>query len=320
MNNYGPGTLVIAQKNNDVIVILHCDRNETGDYELQFKQEFEIAGVTHMNTWLCMNQVYLAIASKTNIFVYAWLGEHFDIIDTIPFGARKVLPFQNKSLMHIVAVGFLTKIFRFSVRSNKFVETQRLRYAEDVDSFYLKESHFEERFLVLTGNDSTILYKEMHDRFVPFQRVAPTRYVHSLTMANTVVLFLANENTTTIYQYNGWRFLFLRSHTELFDIGQIHRIRSYGEEVLIQSQNGELKFLKPIWNAKKTWRSTQNEIDTWCSETLKKISPKTLRNVSNSSKNLVMQNAYIDRLRVQNVSYCSSVNLLSYFAISLLNI
>ncbi|XP_020292032.1 uncharacterized protein LOC109858817 [Pseudomyrmex gracilis] len=302
VNNYGPGTLVIAQRDNDAIVILHCDKNESGNYELQFKQEFEIPGVTHTNTWLFMNQVYLAIATKTNIFVYAWLGEHFDVIDTITFGARKVLLFQNKSFMHIVALGFLTKIFRFSVRSNKFIETQRLRYAEDVDSFYLKESHFEERFLILTGNESTILYKETHDRFVPFQKVAPTRYVRSSTMANTVVLFFADENTMKIYQYNGWRFLFLRSHTEPFEIGQIHRIRSHGEYVLIRNQNGEWKFLKPIWETKKTWRTTQNEIDTWCSETLKKISSKTFGNVSNSPNNLLMQNAYIDRLRVRNIN------------------
>lgn len=289
------------QKGTDGIIILRLGKNKNGDYELQFKQEFEIPGVTHASMWLGMNQLYLGVASETKIFVYVWLGEHFDKTDTLRFGARKLLPFQNKSFMHVAIVGSLTKIFRFSVRSNKFVETQRLHYAKDVSSFYFKEGHFEERFLVLAGTDSTILYKEMYGRFVPFQRIASATYIHSLAMGNTIVLLFAEEDAVEIYQYNGWRFL--KSHTkQLSNTRQIRRIRSYGnEDVLVaQNQDGEWKFLKPVWVAKKTWKSLQNEIVAWCSEIKQKISQRTLEKIP-ESRNTVIPNAHIGRLRVQNV-------------------
>lgn len=286
------------QKDTDGIVILRLSKIENGKYELQFKQEFEIPEVVHMNMWLGMNQLYLGIASERRIFIYVWLGENFDKIDTLLYGARKLLPFQSKSFMHVVVVGSLTKILRFSVRSNKFVEIQKLNYANDVDSFYFKEGHFEERFLVLTGNESTILYKEMYGRFVPFQRIAPTRHIHSLTMRNTVILLLLEQDTARIYQYNGWRFLEL--HTKLSNIRQIH---SYDEDVLVvHNQAGEWKFLKPIWTVKKTWKSLQDEIAAWCFEIKRKISQRTLTKLPDL-KSPVISNTHIGQLHIQNVRY-----------------
>lgn len=301
VSNYSAGTLIIVQKDTDGIVVLRLGKNKNGNYELQFKQEFEIAGVTHANMWLGMNQLYLGIASETKIFVYVWLGEHFDKTETLGFGARKLLPFLNKSFMHVVIVGSLTKIFRFSVRSNKFVEMQRLHYAEDVRSFYFKEGHFEERFLVLAGNDSTILYKEMYGRYVPFQRIPSPMYIHSLAIGNTIVLLFAEEDAVEIYQYNGWRFL--KSHTkQLSNTRQIRRIHSYGNEdvLVIQNQDGEWKFLRPVWSAKKTWKSLQRKITAWCSEIKQKISQRILEKIP-ESRNLVLPNAHIGQFRVQNV-------------------
>lgn len=290
------------QKGTDGIVILRLGKNKNGDYELQFKQEFEIPGVMHADMWLGMNQLYLGIASETKIFVYVWLGEHFDKTDSLLFGARKLLPFQNKSFIHVAIVGSLTKIFRFSVRSNKFVEMQRLRYARDVSSFYFKEGHFEEHFLILAGNDSTILYKEMYGRFVPFQRIASATYIHSLAMGNTTVLLFAEEDAIGIYQYNGWRFL--KTHTkQLSNTRQIRRIHSYSnnQDILVaQNQDGEWKLLRPIWAAKKTWKSLQNGIAAWCSEMKQKLSQRILEKIP-ESKNPVISNAHIGRLRVQNV-------------------
>ncbi|XP_029165434.1 uncharacterized protein LOC114936425 [Nylanderia fulva] len=302
VSNYSAGTLIVVQKGTDGIVVLRLGKNKNRDYELQFKQEFEIAGVTHANMWLGMNQLYLGIASETKIFIYVWLGEHFDKTETLGFGARKLLPFLNKSFMHVAIVGSLTKILRFSVRSNKFVEMQRLHYAEDVGSFYFKAGHFEERFLALAGNDSTILYKEMYGRFVPFQRIPSATYIHSLAIGNTIVLLFAEEDAVEIYQYNGWRFL--KSHTkQLSNTRQIRRIHSYRNEdvLVIQDQDREWKFLRPVWATKKTWKSLQHEIAVWCSEIKRKIAQRTLEKIP-ESRNLVISNAHIGQLHVQNLN------------------
>lgn len=299
------------QKDIDGIVILCLSKDENGSYELQFKQEIEILGVMHTNIWFEMNQLYLGIASETNISIFVWLGENFDKIDTLLYGARKLFPFQSKSFMHIVVVGSFTKILRFSMRSNKFVEMQKLRYANDVSSFHFKEGHFEERFLVLAGNKSTILYKEMYGRFVPFQKIAPTRQILSLTMENTVVLFSVEQDTAEIYQYNGWKFLRLR--TKLSNLRQIRSIRmssSYDEDMLmIQNQAGEWKFLNPTWAVKKTWKSLLDEIATWCSETKQQASQRTLEKLPDL-KSPVISNAHIGQLRMQSVRHCVSRSLL----------
>ncbi|XP_011155669.2 uncharacterized protein LOC105193044 isoform X3 [Solenopsis invicta] len=303
VNSYSAGTLIVVQKDTDGIIILHFGKNENGRYEFQFKQEFEIPGVMHMNMWFGVNQLYLGIASETRIFIYVWLGENFDKIDTLHFGARKLLPFQNKSFMHIVVVGSFTRILRFSVRSNRFVEMQKLHDANDVTSFYFKEGHFEERFLVLAGNESTILYKEMYGRFVPFQRIAPARHIHSLTIGNIVILLPVEQNTAGIYQYNGWRFQGLPK--KLTNIQQIRSIRSYDEDMLVtQNQAGEWKFWSPTWNPFlmiKTWKSIQEEIAAWCSEIKQKATQRTLEKLPDL-KNVVMSNAHIGRLRMQNIN------------------
>ncbi|KAL6265402.1 hypothetical protein P5V15_002198 [Pogonomyrmex californicus] len=299
VHNYSGGTLIVMQEGIDGIVVLRFGRNRDEEFEIQFKQEFEIPEVTHMNMWLGMNRLYLGIASETKIYIYVWLGEHFDRIDTLPFGARKLLPFQNKSFMHVVIMGPLTKIFRFSVRSNKFVEMQELHYANDVSSFYFKEGHFEEHFLVLAGNESTILYKEMYDRFVPFQRIAPASHVHSLMMGNTVILLLVQQDIAEIYQYNGWRFVKLPM--KLSNIHQIRPIHLYNENVLMIQNQDEWTFLRPIWTVKKTWKSLQDETIAWCSEIKQQMSQRPLEKLPDF-KNPVISNAHIDQLRVQNLN------------------
>ncbi|XP_011870378.1 PREDICTED: uncharacterized protein LOC105563408 isoform X2 [Vollenhovia emeryi] len=300
VNNYSTGTLIVVQTDANGIVILRLGKNEGGGYELRFKQEFEIPGVVHMNTWLGMNQLYLGIASEARILVYVWLGENFDKIDALPYGARGLLPFQSKSVMHVAVVGSLTRILRFSVRSNKFVEMQTLRRANDVGSFHFKEGHFEERFLVLAGNVSTILYKEMYGRFVPFQRVAPATHIHSLTMGNTVVLLSLEQDTVVFYQYNGWRFLGLR--TKLSNVRQVRSIRSHDEDVLVvQNQAGEWKFLKPTWTVKKTWESLRDETAAWCTETKRKASQRASVKLP-GLKSPVISNGHIGQLRVQNIN------------------
>ncbi|XP_011693850.1 PREDICTED: uncharacterized protein LOC105453515 isoform X2 [Wasmannia auropunctata] len=307
VQNYSAGTLIVVQKKyTDGIVILHLGKNENGTYELQFKQEFEIPEVVHTNIWLEMNRMYLGIASKRKIFIYVWLGENFDKIDTLLYGARKLLPFQSKSFMHVAVVGFEdTRIFRFSVRSNKFVEMQQLHYASDVSSFHFKEGHFEERFLALAGSEYTVLYKEMYGRFVPFQRIAPATRIHSLTMENTVVLLLVKED---IYQYNGWRFLKLP--TKLSNLRQIRSIRSHDKDVLVvQDQTGKWKFLMPAWLAKKTWKSLQDETAAWCSEIKQKASQRTLEKLPDLKRPVIL-NAHIGRLRMQNLNGHNSEELI----------
>lgn len=296
--------VIIVQKNTDEIVVLSLSKNENDAYDLQFKQEFEIPRVSHMNMWLGMNQLYLGIASDAKVFIYVWLGEYFDKIDTLHIGARKLLPFQHKSFMHIIVVGSLTRIFRFSVRSNKFVETQKFHGARDASSFYFKKDHFEEQFLMLANDNATILYKEMYNRFAPFQKVASAKYIHSLTSGNTVILLSVENNTAGIYQYNGWRFLKL--HIILSNVQQIRQIRSYGEDrLMLQNQNGDWIFLKPIWAVKKTWQASQNDIYAWCSEIKRKASQRNLTKIVDFKKPVEIAKAHIGQLRVQkNVRYC----------------
>jgi len=294
-----------VQKDTDGIVILRLIKNKNGIYELHFKQEFEIPEVIHMNIWFGMNQLYLGITSKTRIFIYVWLGENFDKIDTLLYGARKLLFFQSNSFIHVVVVGSFTKILRFSVRSNKFIEMQKLRYANDANTFHFKEGHLEERFLILTDNESTILYKEMYGRFVPFQRIDPTRQIHSLAMGNNVILFLVEQNTAQIYQYNGWRFIRLRR--KLLNLRQIRSVCSYGDDVLVkQNQAGEWKLLSAIWAVKKTYKFLLAEIIGWCSNTIRKAYQRIFEKLPNL-KNPVILNGHIGQLRTQNVRHCLSV-------------
>jgi len=301
VHNYSVDILIVVETDSHDIIVLYFGKDRHGKYNLRFKQEFEIVGVTHMNMWLGMNKLYLGIASKTEICIFVWLGEHFDKIDTLLFGARRLLPFQNKSFMHVAAAGLVTKIFRFSVQANRFIEMQKLRSAEDVSSFHFKEGHFEEHFLVLTDNNYTVLYKEMYNRFVPFQRIAPSKSVRSLTMGNTVIIFCVKENFAEIYQYNGWKFLKLR--TKLLDIRQILQIRSGSEDVLIvQNQQEEWKFLKPTWTPKKTWQSLQSEVNAWCNEVKEKVFQGRLEKIPDL-KNPVISSGHIDHLQVQNVSF-----------------
>ncbi|RLU23456.1 hypothetical protein DMN91_003660 [Ooceraea biroi] len=307
VHNYSTDILIVVETRSHDIVVLRFGKNRHGGYEIRFKQEFQIAGVAHMNMWLGMNTLYLGIASETKTSIFAWLGEHFDKIDTLFFGARKLLSFQNKSFMHVVAVGFVTKIFRFSVQARRFVEMQKLHHADDISSLYLKKGHFEEHFLVLTGNNFTVLYKEMYNRFVPFQRIAPTKFVHSLIMGNTVVLFCVREDTAEIYQYNGWRFLRLR--TKLLNVRRIRQIRSGSEDTLVvQDQEENWKFLRPTWAPKKTWQSLQSEVNVWCNKVRRKIFQRTPDKIPDL-KNPVIPSGHIGLLRVQTLNGYSSNEL-----------
>lgn len=302
-NNYGADVLTIVQTSTDEIVILRLGRGKSGAYEFQFKQEFEIPGVVHMSMWYGMNQLYLGIASDAKVLFYTWLGEHFDKIDTLPFGARKLLFFRHKSFMHVIAVGSLTRTFRFSVRSNRFVETQRLHDTRSACLFHFKEGHFEERFLALADDDSTILYKEMYNRFVPFQRIASARYVRSLTTNDTVVLLaVTQEGSARFYQYDGWRFVEL-SRTKLSSARTMRRIHSYsGDTLVVQDQDGEWKFLRPIWDAKKTPQTLRDEVEALCSEVKRKASRRNLEKIADLKSPVKVPNAYIGQLRARNVS------------------
>lgn len=306
MNNYGADVLTVVQTNTDEIVILRLGRNKSSVYEFQFKQEFEIPGVVHMSMWLGWNQLYLGIASDAKVFFYTWLGEHFDRIDTLHFGAWKLLFFRHKSFMHVIVAGSLTKIFRFSVRSNRFVETQKLHGTRSAGLFYFKKGHFEERFLVLADDNSTILYKEMYNRFVPFQRVASAKYVHSLMMADTVVLLAVTEgDNAKFYQYDGWRFVELHTRPSSAR-SNFRQIYSYGGDMLVvQSQAGEWKFLRPIWTVRQTWQTLRRKIETWCSEIKREASQRSSIKIANLKSPVKIPNAHIGQLRVQNVRFCS---------------
>lgn len=251
--------------------------------------------------WHGMNKLHLGIASETGICIFVWLGEHFDRIDTLFFKARKLLSFQNKSFMHLVAVGFVTKIFRFSVQANKFLELQELHYADDISLFYFKRDHIEEHFLALSCNSLTVLYKEMYNRFVPFQRIPPTTFVHPLAMGNTVILLCTKENVAEMYQYNGWRFVKLQ--IKLSNVRQIRQIRSAREDTLIVQDQEGWKLLKPIWASKKAWRSLQSEVNLWCNKVKQKVFERMLEKMPDV-KNPVISNGHVDHLRVRNVGHC----------------
>ncbi|XP_014469815.1 PREDICTED: uncharacterized protein LOC106741904 [Dinoponera quadriceps] len=302
VNNYGADIFTVVQTNTGEIVVLRVGRNKTGVYEFQFKQEFEIPGAVYTNMWFGTNQLYLGVASNAKVFIYTWLGEHFDKIDTLHFGARKLLFFRQKSFVYIIVVGPLTRIFRFSVRSNKFIETQKLPGTQSAGLFYFKEGRLEERFLALADDNFTILYKEMYNRFVPFQRVASARHVHSLMTADTVILLTATEgNSVNFYQYDGWRFVGL--HAKLSNIRAIRRIYSHdGDTLVLQNQDGEWKFLRPVWTVRKTWQALRNEIEAWCSEVKRKASQRSSGRIPDLESPVKIPDAHIGQLRVQNIN------------------
>lgn len=264
-------------------------------------QDFESNNITHLAIWKGMNQLYLGIASNSNISVFIWLGYYFDLVQVINHGTNKLIPFFSKGFMYIAATGPTTLIFKYFLRSNKFTVTQRLPASQDVSSFQLNEGHFMEHYLSLSMESFIIIYKEIHDRFVPFQQISPGSFTVPIISNKAIVLLSLYEDTILIYSYNGWRFV--ESNIKLSRVRKFHQVTLYGKELLlIKYKNDTWTLKQPIWTKKKSHKDLQEEIRAWNMNAMN-ITQRISKRIPDSKNSIKILKGNIDQLFVHNVKF-----------------
>jgi hypothetical protein len=89
-------------------------------------------------------------------------------------------------------------------------ETTILKYQPLLQKFIsiqFEKKFFNEYFLALSNNETTILYKyTMKSFFVPFQEIGPADQIISISKRTIARLLLIREKMIYAYKFNGWRF------------------------------------------------------------------------------------------------------------------
>ncbi|XP_076653210.1 uncharacterized protein LOC143359262 [Halictus rubicundus] len=288
--------LLIVQNHDSSILVLHF----TKEYDLHFVQDFEPSNMTDLVVWHGMNQLHLGIASNLNISIYTWFGGYFDLVQVIDHGAKKLIPFYSKEIMCLAATGPTTFIFKYFYRYSKFVVTQILPSSRDVSSLRMEESHFVEQFLCLSTESSTILYKEIHDRFVTFQQIPFGGSIVPIFSNRAILFLLLHKDAILSYQYNGWRFT--DSIINLLGVEQFQQVLLHGKELLlVKYKNGTWTIKEPTWMKQKSYKDMQEEIRTW-NINAKKTAQRTLTDNSVSKNPINILNGHIDQLFVCNIN------------------
>lgn len=318
VNNCTYGALLIVKNQDGSILVLRFSKDKE-NYYLYPIQNFE-SDVTHQAIWHGMNQLYLGIASHSSISIFTWFGDYFDLAQIINHGTEKLIPFYSKGFMYLAATGSTTLIFKYLLRSNEFVLAQRLPPSQDVSSFQLSESHFTEDFLSLSMESSTVIYKEIHDRFVPFQQIVSGKSTVPLISDKVILLLSLYEDTVQTYQYNGWRFVEL--DVKLSEILQFHRIVLHQKELLLMKYKNDTWALKELmWTRKKSYKDLQEEIKAWNIDAMK-TTERTLQEIPDVKNPIRILRGHIKQLFVHNVrSYILnklSLDLINYMFLYLL--
>ncbi|XP_046748756.1 uncharacterized protein LOC124412700 [Diprion similis] len=262
------GCVFVIGKIDGSVTILRLQR-EVHTYILRPVQDLEGLGDVRLSIWHGMNQMFLGIASNANVTIYQWLGEHFDSIQVLNYGTGKLTPFKIGGSIYLTITGAQTTVLRFILQSNVFVLTQRLPPADDAESFYMEKGHMREHYLVLSNLESTIMYKFIHDHFVPFQNIENADRISSITTKETVVLLALKSGLLKIYQYNGWKFVELG--ITMAEIDRMYPTYLDGEVILIVKHKSAVwSFKKLIWVQQSTWEVLRDKTKLWCLETIEK--------------------------------------------------
>ncbi|XP_011299447.1 uncharacterized protein clos [Fopius arisanus] len=299
----GTSTLLIIRQCNGIIKVLRSFLTANGQMTMILVQTLPTTGATHAGTWRGLNRLYLGVSFPEQLRIYVWQGENFDQIEPLDIGAERIIPLQTGGTMVLAATGITTRIISFQLKSDKFIVTQELPSSEDAASFQRENSLFVENFLVLTGINSTIIYRERKHRYIPYQRLEGAHQVQALSSDRKVLLFLIQRlGGMRVFQYDGWRYsdlqIYMPKVTQLYPT-----FLPDGSFVLAMksSDHNQWTFQRMIWRKKKTWDSLKEDILKWCTDSLQaaeisKVEIPTLKHP------LVFQNVRIKNLTTQSVN------------------
>ncbi|XP_076683687.1 uncharacterized protein LOC143376839 isoform X2 [Andrena cerasifolii] len=298
VNSCSYGALLIIQNQDGSILVLRFTRaNES--YYLYPIQDFESNDMTHLTIWHGMNQLYLGVASRSNILIYIWFGDYFDLAQVINHGADRLIPFYSKGFMYLAATGPATLIFKYYLQYDKFVVKQKLPLSRDVSSFPITEGHFSEHFLCLSTESVVVVYKEIRDRFVPFQRISARSTVPMISKKAILLLSLRND-TMLSYQYDGWRFVEL--NVKLSGVRQFRQVALQGKELLlVRYKNNAWSLKQPLWTTKRSYKDLQEEIRVWNIDAMK-AAQRTVKEIPDAEEPIRILRGHIDQLFVRNVN------------------
>ncbi|XP_017791112.1 PREDICTED: uncharacterized protein LOC108573234 [Habropoda laboriosa] len=304
--NYG--ALLIIQSQNGSVLILRFTKI-LNNYYLRSIQDFELNDMTHLTIWKGMNQLHLGIASDSNVSIFTWFGNYFDLIQIINVGTKKLIPFQSKGFMYLAITGSTTYVFKYFLKSNEFLVMQRLPFSQDVSFFELKNGHFMEHFLSLSTESLTVIYKEIHDRFVPFQQISSGKFAVPIILNRAIILLTWHEDTMVTFQYDGWRFVEL--HIRLSGISHFHQVILYGKKFLLVKDKHNRWILKELlWIKKKSYKDLQKEIKIWNINAMNTVQ-KRVEEVPQLNNPIRILRGHIDQLHVHNINEHNSQKLKS---------
>ncbi|KAK2582296.1 hypothetical protein KPH14_004637 [Odynerus spinipes] len=301
VDNFMYSTVAIIQNFNESIVILKFNYDQSTHHTtLSFVQTLEVSSITDIHTWHYMNQLYLGIASHYNISICAWFGEHFDVVQVLNFGAEKLMFFQNKGFMNLICITSRTVMLRYFFQFSKFMIVQTLPASNAIVTFDINKDHLQEHFICLSTYKHTVVYKEVHGHFVPFQEISATEKVIPIISNNAIVLLLLDKNMITIYQYDGWKFLEL--NVKMSDINDVYLVKvDVNELIILRHGSTTLKVVQPRWGEKKSLHNLQDEIRSWClkAKTIAQRLPKSAQILETP---LHITNGYIHEISTQNIN------------------
>ncbi|CAK9826786.1 hypothetical protein ANTRET_LOCUS4568 [Anthophora retusa] len=306
--NYG--ALIIIQSHNGSALILRFTKS-LKSYYLQLIQDFQLSDMTHLAIWKGMNQLHLSIATDSNVSIFTWFGNYFDLIQVINIGTKKLIPFQSKGFMYLTLTGTTTYIFKYFLKSNEFLIVQRLPFSQDVSFFQLRNGHFMEYFLSLSTKSSTIVYKEIHDRFVPFQQISPGKFTIPIILDKVIILLTLHKDTIVTFQYDGWKFVKL--HVKLSGISKFHQVILYRKQLLLTKDKHNRWTLKELlWIKIKSYKNLQEEIRIWNTNAMNSVQRKMVE-IPQLNETIRILQGHIDRLHVHNINEHNSQKLKNIF-------
>ncbi|XP_017883431.1 uncharacterized protein LOC108626954 isoform X3 [Ceratina calcarata] len=317
VNGCACGALLIIEHRNGSVLVLNFTKvpndADDDDYALRASdQDLELNSTTDLAIWngIGMNQLYLGIATRSNVSVYTWLGKYFDPTQVIGQGAKKLIPFRSRGSMHLAVItadSAATLIFRHFLESNQFLLIQRLPSSRDASffEFQFKHGRFADRFLCLSTESSSIVYKQTHDRFVPFQRIPLyVRFIVPIVSIprKTVLLFGIREAAMTVaYQYDGWRFV--RSNSSTLAVDQFRPVYDlHGNELLLLTEsgdNGQWTLKRPVWVRRNSYENFRDEAKRWIVEANTRARRTIV--IGNTRQPVRISKGRIGRLRATNV-------------------
>ncbi|XP_015834885.2 uncharacterized protein clos isoform X1 [Tribolium castaneum] len=306
----GNATLIAVAENDTSRDNLH---NKSAIYQfdkggLSKIQSIDMHFATDIALWKMHEEVYMSIANSSQIPVYKWLGNHFDLVQNIASeGTRTITPFRVNQANFLALANFrdnegntrvYSEIHKYDYHLDKYVLYQRIltRACSDIKVFTLSQSdHKTDTFLIVANSqdkdsDGTInyatdslIYKFVDNYFIPFQTFRLNGIEQWLPIQgdNDEFALIATSRFEGLkyFQYDGWSFKETPQKTvDLLKKAGIKSIRfakfnnSYA--LVVSSKNNKGKTAN-IFRLEFTHHNVVNEIyadlGTWCDSGLEKI-------------------------------------------------